>query len=420
MTTEALQRASLYFNQARYNEAEREVKRYLSDYPDAVVGLQLYADILSAKGQNQEALAVSEHAIMQAPDDSDLLAQRSLILYRLDREPEAIRQLEDAIRINPMVASYHGIMAELLLSTKQYEKALEAANRGLALDPDDTFCLNVRAKAQVKLKKGHEALATIATSLEQEPGNSYTHANLGWSKLEIEQTAEAQEHFREALRLDPNNQYAQAGMVEAIKARNIFYRLFLRYVFWMNRMSAQYQWAFIIGIYVGYRVVRGIANSNPDLAPYLQPLLYAYIFFALSTWFFEPISNLFLLLHPYGKFLLSKEEKRSSQLVGGMLLIGLAAFGIHFFAGLENENYLLLGMGSIAMMIPLSAMNGGRTDNDKKLLRGSTIGLGLAWIWGLLEVLLRPDSYVFTPFAILFLGVFIFQWLAIAKSTSRY
>lgn len=416
----SLQKAQLYFNQQRYPEAEREVRQHLSEQPDNVYGLYLLANVLSAKKQHEEALEINSSARGFSPNDDELIAQRAIILYRLDREPEAIKEIETAIELNPVAAAYRGILGELKLTTKKYEEALAAANAGLNLDPEDTFCLNVRARALVKLEKADDALDTIATSLEQQPENSYTHANLGWSKLETGRAQEAQEHFAEALRLQPNFEYAQQGMVEAIKAKNFFYRQFLRYVFWMNRMTAQYQWAFIIGIYVGYRVVSNIAEKNPDLAPFLNPILYTYIAFALSTWFFEPISNLFLFLHPYGKYLLKSKAKISARLVGATLVLALVLIGAHFLSDVTHEGYLFAGIGAIAMMIPLSSMFSSRDPKGQRLLVGATIALGVLWLLGVVNVFLGKHELADNLMMFLFIGIFAYQWLAIAKSGSRY
>jgi tetratricopeptide (TPR) repeat protein len=416
----SLQRARLYFSQQRYAEAEREVRQHLSEHPDEVYALYILADVLSARDEHQEALEVNSRARAFSPNDDELHAQRSVFLFRLKRESEAITEIETAIALNPLAAAYRGILGELKLATKKYEDALEAANAGLNLDAENTFCLNVRARALVKLEKAEDALATIATSLEQQPENAYTHANLGWSKLETGRALEAQEHFAEALRLQPTLEYAQRGMMEAIKAKNFFYRQFLRYVFWMNRMTARYQWAFIIGIYVGYRVVSGIAQSNPEWAPLLNPILYAYIAFALSTWFFEPISNLFLFFHPYGKFLLKRKEKISARLVGVALVIALILIGMHFFSGIEHEGYLFTGIGAIAMMIPLSSMFSGDAKKGNRMLVVATIALGALWLLATLTMLMGNYGLADTLTMYLFIGIFAYQWLAIAKGGSRY
>jgi len=44
-------------------------------------------------------------------------------------------------------------------------------------------------------------------------------------------------------------------MVEALKARNVIYRVMLRYFLWMARLSAKAQWAVVIGMYVGTRLL---------------------------------------------------------------------------------------------------------------------------------------------------------------------
>jgi tetratricopeptide (TPR) repeat protein len=416
----SLQKAKLYYNQQRFPEAEREVRQHLSESPDEVYALFLLAEVLSAQHQHEEALEINSRARGFSPNDDEFIAQRALILFRLDREPEAIKEIQNAIVLNPVAGAYRGVLGELKLATKDYKGALEAANIGLGLNPEDTFCLNVRARALVKLEKPEEALSTIATSLEYQPENSYTHANLGWSKLETGRAQEAQEHFAEALRLQPNFEYAQRGMMEAIKAKNFFYRQFLRYVFWMNRLTAQYQWAFIIGIYLGYRVVSSIAENNPDLAPFLNPILYAYIAFALSTWFFEPISNLFLFLHPYGKFLLKPQEKISARLVGALLAVAIVFIGLHFFSNADHEGYLFSGIGAIAMMIPLSSMFAARTPKDQKILVGTTMLLGALWVFGVITVFLGNYALADNLMMYLFIGIFLYQWLAIAKSGSRY
>ncbi|MDB5311521.1 MAG: tetratricopeptide repeat protein [Gemmataceae bacterium] len=46
----------------------------------------------------------------------------------------------------------------------------------------------------------------------------------GWALLHARQPAEALTHFREALRLDPTNEWARDGLIEALKARYWVYR----------------------------------------------------------------------------------------------------------------------------------------------------------------------------------------------------
>jgi hypothetical protein len=102
------------------------------------------------------------------------------------------------------------------------------------------------------------------------------------------------------------------------------------------------------------RALNMIAESNKAIQPYLQPLIMALVLVAISTWVLKPISNLFLRFNPYGKFLLTRNEKISSNFVGGSFAVFVASL-IAFFA-LKEESYLAISIFGFAMMVPFSVM----------------------------------------------------------------
>lgn len=418
MSEAQILKAVFFFRQNRFEEAEKELYQLLGQDPNSIDGLGLLARCQIKLDKNDEALATIRQALSLSPDDDRLIFQHARVLYLVDRFEEAIAQIESAIRLNPAEAIYFGLLADIKLHMKKYEEALANADKGLALDPEDSFCLNTRASALIKLKRPNDAFDTIATSLENDPENSFTHTNFGWSKLETGQHKAALEHFREALRLNPNNEYAQAGMVEAIKAKNLFYRLFLRYVFWMNRMSSKYQWGFIIGIYLLFRVLQGLAESNPMLQPFLMPLVYTYLVFALSTWFMEPLANLFLLVNPYGRFALSKKERLSAMLVG--LSLAFSIVSIIVYLSSKNEAFMATAFFFFGMMIPLASMFKPAKPKARKRLIAYAIGLAAVGILALIPMWLNGILIV-NVFATIFLGgLFIYQWVANANIGPKY
>lgn len=418
MSEAQILKAVFFFRQNRYQEAEKELYQLLGQDPNSVEALGLLARCQIKLDKNEEALKTIQQALSLSPDDDRLIFQHARVLYLMDRYEEAIQKMESAIRINPAEAIYFGLLADIKLHMKKYQEALDYADQGLALDPEDSFCLNTRASALIKLKRPNDAFDTIATSLENDPENSFTHTNLGWSKLETGQHKAALEHFREALRLNPNNDYAQAGMVEAIKAKNIFYRLFLKYVFWMNRMSAKYQWGFIIGIYLLFRVFQSLAENNPALEPFLMPLVYAYLVFALSTWFMEPIANLFLLVNPYGRFALNKTERQSAVLVGTSLLLSIISISIYLFNG--QESLMATAFFFFGMMIPLASMFKPAKPKPRKRLIAYTIGLAVVGILALIPMWMSGELIVNALATFFLLGLFIYQWVANANIGSKY
>src|SRR5262249_35174190 len=159
----------------------------------------------------------------------------------------------------------------------------------------------LRAIAMVKLGRRAEAGATIDAALARNPDNALTHANQGWTLLEKGKPKQALEHFREALRLDPENEWARQGIVEALQARNVIYAVMLKYFLWMSRFSNRAQWGIILGAYFGNRLLSALAHSNPDLAPWILPLRILYVCFALMTWMASPFFNLLLRINRFGR-----------------------------------------------------------------------------------------------------------------------
>ena len=79
-------------------------------------------------------------------------------------------------------------------------------------------------------------------------------------------------------------EWARQGIVQAMKARYFIYRIMLGWFLWMMKLQQKTQWAVIVGAYVGYFVLRNVARNNPDWSPWIQPLLIAYVVFAVMTW----------------------------------------------------------------------------------------------------------------------------------------
>jgi len=191
-------------------------------------------------------------------------------------------------------------------------------------------------------------------ALREDPNNSFSHSNNGWGKLEQGKHKEALDHFKEALVIDPNNDYAQSGLLEAIKAKNPFYRLFMAYYFFMNKLTAKYQWGVIIGFYIAFRGIRALADNNEALEPYLTPISVILAVLAFSTWIIPAISNAFLRFNKFGKYLLDEDEKKSANFVAASLVLCILGFLLYAFT--QNEFFLGIAVFGFAMILPYNLM----------------------------------------------------------------
>lgn len=409
MENPALQRAVLLIEQQNFDRAEKELKIALSEKPDSEDALVLLALCRYNVGAYKDALDVINRAIAIDPANDYSLYILALIYLALGKHDSAKLKIEEAIQLHPHNADYFGLLANIHFRNKDFKDALHYADEGLKVDPENLPCLNTRSAALGKLGDKEGAYKTIDTAFQQDPNNAFTHANHGFILLEKREYDKALTHFKEALKADPNSQYAKSGLMESLKAKSVFYRWFLQYSFWIGNLKGKFQWAFIIGFYLLFRTLNGVAQNNPALAPYLAPILVIMFIFAFSSWFISPLHDLLLFLNPYGKYALSLREKNVARLVGGLLALGLLALLVYSF--FRNDTLLGIAGFSLIMLIPVGSMYNGNSQKSDRIL---TIYTLVAAILGLVGIgISAVDGILFNGVTMLFLGaVFIYQWIA--------
>lgn len=385
------------------------LREYLAGFPADTNALTMMVQVKLDLREFEAAEGILKTIIGMDPDNDYLYYLHAKICLDTDRDKEAEAHIKHAISIDPQDADYYALHAAMFLDKKEFDAALERANEALAVDPEHVAALNLRTNALVKLGRKEEGFATIDKALERDAQNPYTHSNYGWAELERGDPKKALEHFRSALQIDSQFGNAKAGLVEALKARYLFYRLFLQYRFWLSRQKGKFQGALIIGLYIGYQIVLNLADDNPQLRPFLTPLIVLYISFALLTWIMEPLSNLFLRLNVYGRYALTEDEIKSSNIVGSSLALGLLG-GVGYLISGDMRFVGVLFYG-VSMMIPLSQYYGGRTNKGRNALRAFAIGLGISGALAL--ALAFAGAPLFNIISIVYLGgLFIYQWVA--------
>lgn len=394
-----IQRAQLLLQQGRYQDAVTTLRQHLSGSAGDVDGLFLLAICHLEMDQTDDAAMVVQNALSLAPADDRFLYLQARIMLLKRQYDAAITAIREAVALFPYHADYFAMWSEILLCRKEYKEALQKAEEGLALDPENQACLNLRSHALFKLGNKEAAFSDLHSALEHNPENAYTHANLGWKYLEAGDHRKALEHFRESLKIDPNDQWARSGMVQAMKARYWLYRQFLHYSFFMGRQKAGTQWAIIIGIFILTRIANKV----------FFPLYVLLALFALSTWLIGPVSNLFLRLNPYGRYALTPEQMKVSGMVGILLLTAVLSAGLFWITDIPV--LLALAISSGVLLLPVSSMYAPATPKGKKILTISTIVLAVLALAGIVMTAITSDP--FNPVLIVMLaGIFIYQFVA--------
>jgi tetratricopeptide (TPR) repeat protein len=396
------ERGRVLYAQSRYQQALSEFQQVLAQDPGHLDALLYQALSLLELGRHADALEAANSMIRQQPDNGYALHLKAKILIQLDRDAEAETLVHEALSHEPEEAMFWGTLALLAFDRRAFDAALGFADCGLALDPTNSVCLNVRTLSLTKLGRPDEAARSIEETLAEDPDDAFSHASAGWAYLEAGRHQQARYHFGEALRLSPDNDWAKAGMLQALKAKNGVYRLFLTYYFWMANHQKNGQWAFLIGFYVLFRLLRGLAAQYPIFYVVVVPLF----LFAISTWIMEPLFNLLLSFDPQGRYALSQRQRRGSIWVmaclGGAIGFGLLA--------LVWPGSLLLAIFSFLMMLPVSGLFGMEQPRNIRIMTIYTAVMGAAGALSLAGMFLDIDALM-PAIWVFFLGTLASGWV---------
>ena len=159
---------------AKLPEAERRLKEALAIRADLAEAWLLLGQVYALQGRTDLCLQAYERERQLVPGDSRVYYHVGKVYSKLNRRPEAIVNLREAVRLRPAFWEAHYALGEEL-----------AFDRQIA-----------------------EARAQFEEVIRQKPDYAMAHLNLGVALVEEKRLDLALYHLEEALRLDPKNQLA--------------------------------------------------------------------------------------------------------------------------------------------------------------------------------------------------------------------
>jgi tetratricopeptide (TPR) repeat protein len=349
-----IERAKILLKQKRYQDAEQHASAVLQGNPNDADALQIIGHCRLDTGKYPEAIKLFQQCLGIEPGDDYVHYLLAFAYYRTKSKGNALQSLQSAISLNPYSSGYYGLYAYIMLDENRYPEALEKANLGLSVNAQDLTCLNARSQALFRLKDNVAAYDTIREALTVDPEDDFTHTNFGWHFMEMGKHKTARDHFRQALRINPNNARARQGYKESLKANLPPYRWMLMFSLWLSNKSKKARWAIIIVIWLGSRLLSETSKAA-GYTTLAYVLIGLYIMFVVFSWVGTSIANIMLLLSQEGKYVLTTREKYISA---GVLVCLLAALFLAIFGQrlpyLKDDTAIFAALIFLTLTLPLS------------------------------------------------------------------
>ncbi len=169
-------------------------------------------------GRLAEASAIYEALLAREPGEGRALYLSGLLHLSAGRLRLAAERLAAATDVLPHHAGAHLNLARARLGLRQPEAALPAADRAVALEPNEPEPHFVLGTALNALGRAEAAIAPLREAIALAPGHAAAHLNLGNAWTDLDRLDEAERECRAALALDPSLVEAHASLAFVLTA----------------------------------------------------------------------------------------------------------------------------------------------------------------------------------------------------------
>ena len=189
--------------------ADRDVQ-----FPDPQAALNHAMDF-HRQGRLAEAEQIYRELRLQFPHSPDLVHLHGLVIFELGQHAAGEALLQEAIRLNPNIAHYHGNYGTKLVDQRDTQRAIAYLRRAVELAPDAAQHHYNLGNAYVQAKAHEEAIACYRGALARNADYAVAELQLGMALHLFGRTEEGIAHYREVLARRPTD-YAVATNLGAL------------------------------------------------------------------------------------------------------------------------------------------------------------------------------------------------------------
>jgi tetratricopeptide (TPR) repeat protein len=216
-------RARALRSRGRLDEAAGHLRRAVELEPDHATWRSHLALVLLTLGRATEAMPHCEEAVRLAPDVAAFRDHLGTALRSTGRLDEARASYLDAIRLDPGLASAHANLGLIFLQEDRADEAWRLLARAAELEPGCAVYWEYLARLYEWVRRFDAAVPCWERVLAlTEVGRGRLHLALGGALREEDRPVEAEAHYREAARIEPDSAEARVGLGALLVDRGEF------------------------------------------------------------------------------------------------------------------------------------------------------------------------------------------------------
>lgn len=167
-------------------------------------------------GEFAEAERLSRMVIALEPENAKAWHLCGIACGEQDSLENAAECFENSVKFKPSVASYHYNLGLAYRKLKRLDEAASCYRTAIEKKPEFIEAVNNLGALLVEQGATQEAKETYCQILEKNPDSNIAHYNYGCLLEELGQPDDAIEHYRLAVELDASFSSAQHALVEAL------------------------------------------------------------------------------------------------------------------------------------------------------------------------------------------------------------
>ena len=208
------------FQSRNYGEATKLFEQYTQRRPDNPWGHYMLGLSAWKSGDLVKSEESFETALRIDPKHMKSLVNLSRVLIEQKRYDDAIGKLTTAGEVDPESATVPRLMARAHSAKGEFEQAVDAYRRAIALDGSDAWSMNNLGMLYLERGFVEDALAYLAKAVQMNENVAAFHNNLGMALEHQGRFVAAATAYKGALTADPGYKKAKQNLVrvEAVKA----------------------------------------------------------------------------------------------------------------------------------------------------------------------------------------------------------